>query len=137
MKGERSEAFREQTTVPTIRVSTRRYTFQVEREPQPTYPVGSTAGSPRDAFEIALHVIGADIAECLISIFLDSRRRVTGYAEIYANWSTSPDVRDIYTLDFAVAWVPIKNFQLDAGINIGLVSATTPYQIYMGISQRF
>jgi DNA repair protein RadC len=39
-------------------------------------------GSPRDAFDIALHVIGADIAECLISIFLDSRRRVTGYAEI-------------------------------------------------------
>jgi len=62
---------------------------------------------------------------------------VTAYAEIYANWSTSQDVRDIYTLDFALAWSPLPNFQLDVGINIGLVSAATPYQIYMGISQRF
>jgi Putative MetA-pathway of phenol degradation len=62
---------------------------------------------------------------------------VTAYAEIYANWSTHRDVRDIYTLDFAVAWSPFANFQLDAGINIGLNAAATPYQIYMGISQRF
>jgi hypothetical protein len=62
---------------------------------------------------------------------------LTGYAEIYANWSTSPDVRDIYTLDFALAWTPKPNFQLDIGINIGLVSAAIPYQIYMGIAQRF
>jgi len=62
---------------------------------------------------------------------------LTGYAEIYANWSTSPNVRDIYTLDFALAWTPKPNFQLDIGINIGLVSAAIPYQIYMGIAQRF
>jgi hypothetical protein len=62
---------------------------------------------------------------------------VTAYAEIYANWSTSQDVRDIYTLDFALAWSPLPNFQLDLGINIGLVPAAVPYQIYMGISQRF
>jgi hypothetical protein len=62
---------------------------------------------------------------------------LTGYAEIYANWSTSPQVRDIYTLDFALAWTPKPNFQLDIGINIGLVSAAIPYQIYMGIAQRF
>jgi hypothetical protein len=62
---------------------------------------------------------------------------VTAYAEIYANWSTHPEVRDIYTLDFAVAWSPRPNFQFDAGINIGLNAAATPYQIYMGISQRF
>jgi hypothetical protein len=62
---------------------------------------------------------------------------LTGYAEIYANWSTSPQVRDIYTLDFALAWTPKPNFQLDVGINIGLVSAAIPYQIYMGIAQRF
>jgi Putative MetA-pathway of phenol degradation len=62
---------------------------------------------------------------------------LTGYAEIYANWSTSPQVQDIYTLDFALAWTPKPNFQLDIGINIGLVSAAIPYQIYMGIAQRF
>ena len=62
---------------------------------------------------------------------------VTAYAEIYANWSTHRDVRDIYTLDFAVAWSPIPNFQVDAGIYIGLVPAATPYQLYVGVSQRF
>ena len=62
---------------------------------------------------------------------------LTGYAEIYANWSTSRDVRDIYTLDFALAWSPLPNFQLDVGINVGLVPAAAPYQIYMGIAQRF
>ncbi len=62
---------------------------------------------------------------------------VTAYAEIYANWSTHPDVRDIYTVDFAVAWSPLPNFQLDVGINIGLNAAATPYQLYMGVAQRF
>ena len=62
---------------------------------------------------------------------------VTAYAEIYANWSTHRDVRDIYTLDFALAWNPRPNFQLDLGINIGLVPAAAPYQIYAGIAQRF
>jgi hypothetical protein len=62
---------------------------------------------------------------------------VTAYAEIYANWSTHRDVRDIYTVDFALAWNPRPNFQLDLGVNIGLVPAAAPYQIYAGISQRF
>jgi len=29
------------------------------------------------------------------------------------------------------------HFQLDVGINIGLVAAAIPYQIYVGIAQRF
>ena len=62
---------------------------------------------------------------------------VTAYAEIYANWSTHREVRDVYTLDFAVAWSPLPNFQMDIGINIGLNAAATPYQIYFGLSQRF
>lgn len=62
---------------------------------------------------------------------------VTGYAEIYANWPNSPDLANTYTLDFALAWTPLPNFQLDAGINIGLVPQAIPYQIYMGIAQRF
>ena len=62
---------------------------------------------------------------------------VTAYAELYANSSTHPGVRDIYTADFAVAWTPRPNFQLDLGINVGLVPAAIPYQIYVGIAQRF
>jgi Putative MetA-pathway of phenol degradation len=62
---------------------------------------------------------------------------LTGYAEIYADWSSNHDVRNIYTLDFALSWRPLPNFQLDAGVNIGLVPAAPAYQIYIGISQRF
>jgi hypothetical protein len=62
---------------------------------------------------------------------------VTAYAEIYANWSTNPQAPNLYSADFALAWQPRPNFQLDVGINIGLNAATAPYQIYMGIAQRF
>lgn len=62
---------------------------------------------------------------------------VTAYAEIFANWSTNPQAPNLYTLDFALAWQPRPNFQLDVGINIGLNAAAPPYQIYMGIAQRF
>jgi hypothetical protein len=62
---------------------------------------------------------------------------VTAYTEIYADWSTRADVRDIYTLDFALAWSPRPNLQFDVGVYIGLVPAATPYQIYAGIAQRF
>jgi hypothetical protein len=73
----------------------------------------------------------------LININRKIGENVTAYAEIYANWSTHRDVRDIYTLDFALAWSPLPNFQLDIGVNIGLVPAAAPYQIYAGIAQRF
>ncbi len=73
----------------------------------------------------------------LININHKIGESVTAYAEIYANWSTHRDVRDIYTADFALAWSPMPNFQLDIGVNIGLVPAAPPYQIYAGIAQRF
>jgi hypothetical protein len=62
---------------------------------------------------------------------------VTAYAEIYANWSTDPRAPSIYTADFAIAWQPRPNFQLDVGINVGLNAAAIPYQIYVGVAQRF
>ena len=55
----------------------------------------------------------------------------------FAHTATKDDVRDIYTADFALAWSPMPNFQLDIGVNIGLVPAAPPYQIYAGIAQRF
>ncbi len=68
--------------MPRIRVSTHRYTFHIVREAEAAYPVGSAVNTPHDAVAIAQHVIGAEITECLIAIFLDGRHRVTGYAEI-------------------------------------------------------
>ena len=62
---------------------------------------------------------------------------LTAYAEIYADWTTRQDLNNIYTADFALAWSPLPNFQVDIGINVGLVPAAVPYQIYAGIAQRF
>lgn len=75
--------------------------------------------------------------QSLINLNRTIIENVTGYAEIYANWPNSPDLKNTYTLDFALAWTPLPNFQLDVGINIGLVPEAIPYQIYMGIAQRF
>jgi hypothetical protein len=36
-------------------------------------------------------------------------------------------VRDIHTVDFAIAWSPQSNVPLDLGINVGLVPAAVPY----------
>ncbi len=73
----------------------------------------------------------------LLNVSRSIFENVTAYAEIYANWSTNPQAPNIYTADFALAWQPRPNFQLDVGINIGLNPAAAPYQIYMGIAQRF
>jgi hypothetical protein len=73
----------------------------------------------------------------LINISRPIADGLTAYAELYANWSTRADVRDIYTVDFALAWSPKPNLQLDVGVNVGLVSAAVPYQIYIGVAQRF
>jgi DNA repair protein RadC len=66
----------------TIRVSTRRYSFHIVREPEVAYPAGESVSCPREAVDIARHVIGEQITECLLAVFVDARHRVTGYAEI-------------------------------------------------------
>jgi hypothetical protein len=62
---------------------------------------------------------------------------VTAYAELYADWSTRADIANIFTADFAVAWSPRPNFQIDVGVNVGLNPAAPPYQLYMGVAARF
>ena len=66
----------------TIRVSTKQYSFHIVRDADVAYPAGESVCCPRDAVDIARHLIGAQITECLLAIFLDARQRVTGYAEI-------------------------------------------------------
>jgi DNA repair protein RadC len=65
-----------------IRVTTHRYSFQVVREQEPAYPTGAGVTTPHDAAAIAQHVIGGQISEVVLALFLDARHRVTGYAEI-------------------------------------------------------
>ena len=65
-----------------IRMSTKRYTFQLVQDADPTYPVTTQLVSPRDVARVAHELIGAEITECLLAFFLNARQRVTGYAEI-------------------------------------------------------
>ena len=65
----------------------------------------------------------------LLNISRPIFENVTAYAEIFTNWSTNPQAPNIVTADFAVAWQPRPNFQLDAGINIGLNYAAIPYRV--------
>ncbi len=72
------------TVAPTITVSTRRVRFTLAplavNDAPP--PVGETVTVPRDAANVARAVIGSEIVECLLVIYLDARQRVTGYSEV-------------------------------------------------------
>lgn len=72
------------TAAPTIRVSTRRVRFTLAplTVNDAAAPVGDTVTTPSMAADVARAVIGSDITECILAIFLDARRRVSGYAEI-------------------------------------------------------
>ena len=66
-----------------IRVTTRRYSFQILREEaELEYPHGALVGGPRDIVEIARHLIGADITEVILAFFFDARQRVSGHCEV-------------------------------------------------------
>ena len=72
------------TVAPTIIVSTRRVRFSlapltVNDAPA---PIGSTVLHAHGAADVARAVIGSEITECLLAIFLDARQSVTGYSEI-------------------------------------------------------
>jgi hypothetical protein len=61
-------------------------------------------------------------------------------AELWSSTDLDPDgTTQQYSMDFATSWQPEDepNLQLDAGINIGLNSATPDLQAYMGVSRRF
>ncbi len=65
-----------------IRVTTSRYSFELVNDGETAYPVLSEVTCPRDVVRIAQHVIGSEITECLIAVFLTARQRVSGYTEI-------------------------------------------------------
>lgn len=72
------------TVTPAITVSTRR--VRLTLAPLAVHdapaPVGSTITGPHTAAAVARAVIGSEITECLLAIFLDARSRVTGYSEV-------------------------------------------------------
>ena len=64
----------------SIRITTRRYTFEVVRETATEYH--PTVGSPQEAALIARRVIGSELSEVMLALMLDSRHRVMGYTEV-------------------------------------------------------
>ena len=65
---------------------------------------------------------------------------LSGTVELWTSQAFDPSgTTRQYSLDFAVAWQPPKdaNLQLDGGINLGLNSATPDVQIYVGAARRF
>ena len=72
------------TIAPTIRVSTRRVRFTLAplTVNDAAAPVGDVVTTPSMAANVARAVIGSDITECILAIFLDARHRVSGYTEI-------------------------------------------------------
>ena len=67
--------------IPTIRVSTRRVHFALTVNDAPP-PVGDAITTPVEAARIARAVIGSEISECVLAIFITTRQRVSGYSEI-------------------------------------------------------
>jgi hypothetical protein len=57
--------------------------------------------------------------------------------EIYSGVSDRGGGKPVFTNDYAVAYTVTPDFQIDAGVNIGLSSAAPSTQFYLGISQRF
>lgn len=66
----------------TIRITTRRYTFEVVRDSGAASEYRVTLGSPPEAAAIARRVIGSELSEVVIVLMLDSRNRVMGYTEV-------------------------------------------------------
>jgi DNA repair protein RadC len=69
-------------TMPAVRVTTRRYSFSVVRDADATYPNHAPVNSPREAVDIARHIIGEEITECILVLFVNARNRISGYAEV-------------------------------------------------------
>ena len=64
--------------------------------------------------------------------------KVTANAELWTarNYDPLGTVRQ-YSLDAAIAYVPLYNLQFDAGANIGLNRYTPGVQLYVGLAKRF
>lgn len=63
---------------------------------------------------------------------------ITLNAELWGDWNFDPagEVHQ-YSLDFAVAKIIAKTFQIDTGVNFGLNRATPDFQLYAGLSKKF
>ena len=62
---------------------------------------------------------------------------LTAEVEFFSSVSAERLSPDIYTADFALAYLVNPKLQLDLGLNVGLNAAAPDLQVYSGISYRF
>ncbi len=70
------------SAMPTIHVHTQRVRLTLGVADRADPPVGETVLSATSAAAVARAAIGREVTECVLVIFLDARRRVTGYSEV-------------------------------------------------------
>lgn len=73
---------------PEITVRTERVRLTLAVADEPVAPVGDMVTCAANAATMARAVIGGEVTECVLAIFLDARQRVTGYAELARGRST-------------------------------------------------
>lgn len=74
----------------------------------------------------------------LVNLSRQVIKDVTLYVEFWSDYNDDPAQKVTqYSADFAVTWLVRPNLQLDAGIDVGLNSATPKVQLFAGLSQRF
>jgi hypothetical protein len=74
----------------------------------------------------------------LVNLSHEVVKGVTLYMEFWSDFNDDPTQRTTQlSYDLAVTWLVRPNLQLDAGVDVGLTSATPIIQVFAGVSQRF
>jgi hypothetical protein len=74
----------------------------------------------------------------LVNVSHEVVKDVTLYVEFWSDLNNDPTQRTTQlSYDLAVTWLVRPNLQLDAGVDVGLTSATPIVQVFAGVSQRF
>jgi len=74
----------------------------------------------------------------VVNLGIQASEKVSLSTEIWAMWDWDPaGTGKQRSWDFAAAYLPTKNLQLDAGANFGLNSQTPDVEVYTGVSVRF
>lgn len=71
------------------------------------------------------------------SLSYDFTDKLNGFAELYTSKSTDGGADWENTVDFGVTYSITKNFQVDAGVNIGVSKAADDFNPFVGASIRF
>ena len=72
-----------------------------------------------------------------IELAHDLFENLSGYVEFFSNVNTEHDTDWAGTFDTGLVWALTENFQLNAGVNIGVTRAADDLNVFMGMACRF